>query len=432
MSDELDKREILKLRSEEVQEIIGNPPHWLIRWGIAIFIGILFLFLALSWFIRYPDIVSADFTLTSVNAPKPVNARTGGKLTQLMVTDNTVVKSGQILGFIESTADPDQVLKLSEVIDTLSRELTNNEVERISTFSPHQYNHLGELQANFQTFNQAILEFKAYLASGYYLRKKRILQHDLTYLQQLHHNLEEQKAMAEQDLRLARDNFAVQATLAVKKMIAPVAFKQAQSQLLAKKQPLAQLSASIINNESAQNDKKDQLLELDKEISQQKITFLQALNTFESSIESWEYQYVLKAPVSGTVSFISFLQKNQTVQAGQPLFYVKPENTKYIGLMYIPQFNMGKIRAGEKVNIKFSGYPFQEYGSVTGRIAAISSVPKDSKYLAKITLPDGLKTNYGRVLTYRDGMSATGDIVTANRRLIEKFIYRIRRSVNSR
>lgn len=432
MADELDKREILKLRSEEVQEIIGNPPHWLIRWGIAIFIGILFLFLALSWFIRYPDIVSADFTLTSLNAPKPVNARTGGKLTQLMVTDNTVVKSGQILGFIESTADPDQVLGLSDVIDTLSRELTNNEVDRISTFSPHQYNHLGELQANFQTFNQAFLEFKAYLASGYYLRKKRILQHDLAYLQQLHQNLEEQKAMAEQDLRLARDNFAAQATLAVKKMIAPVAFKQAQSQLLAKKQPLSQLNASIINNESAQNDKKDQLLELDKEISQQKITFLQALNTFESSIEAWEYQYILKAPVSGTVSFISFLQKNQTVQAGQPLFYVKPENTRYIGLMYIPQFNMGKIRTGEKVNIKFSGYPFQEYGSVTGRIAAISSVPKDSKYLAKITLPNGLKTNYGRVLTYRDGMSATGDIVTANRRLIEKFIYRIRKSVNSR
>lgn len=432
MSDALDKREILKLRSEEVQEIIGNPPHWLIQWGIAIFLGVLFLFLALSWFIHYPDIVSADFTLTSVNAPKPVNARTGGKLTKLMVTDNTVVKSGQILGFIESTADPDQVLKLSDVIVTLSRELTNNEVERISKFSPHQYNHLGELQVNFQTFNQAFLEFKAYLASGYYLRKKRILQHDLAYLQQLHQNLEEQKVMAEQDLKLARDNFAAQATLAVKKMIAPVAFKQAQSNLLAKKQPLAQLSASIINNESAQNDKKDQLLELDKEISQQKITFLQALNTFQSNIEAWEYQYVLKAPVSGMVSFISFLQKNQTVQASQPLFYVKPENTKYIGLMYIPQFNMGKIRTGEKVNIKFSGYPFQEYGSVTGRIAAISSVPKDSKYLAKITLPDGLKTNYGRVLTYRDGMSATGDIVTANRRLIEKFIYRIRKSVNSR
>ena len=155
--------------------------------------------------------------------------------------------------------------------------------------------------------------------------------------------------------------------------------------MLAKKQPLAQLNASIINNETAQNDKKDQLLELDKEISQEKIMFLQALNTFKSSIETWEQEYVLRAPVSGTVSFISFLQKNQTVQAGQPLLYVKPANTQYIGLMYIPQFNMGKIRTGEKLNIKFSGYPFEEYGSVAGKISAISSVPKDSKYLAKVT-----------------------------------------------
>ena len=425
---ELSIQDRANLRSQEVQEIIGNPPHWLIRWGIGLFFAVLIMLLGLSWFIHYPDTVSADFTLTSLNAPKPVDARISGKLTQLLVKDNAQVRSGQILGFIQSTADPLQVLKLDQVTDSLINDLNHNQVQNNSQFKPNQYNRLGELQTDFQTFNQAFLQFKSYLASGYYQHKKMILTHDLQYLNQLHQNLMDQQEIAQQDLRLSKDKFAVQATLAVRKVIAPIKFKEDKSQLLSKQMPLSQLKASIINNETAQNDKKDQLLELDKTISEQKITFLQALNTLKSRIANWKYQYVLRAPVSGNVSFISFLQKNQKIQAGQPLFYVKPPNTHYIGLMYIPQFNMGKIENGDRVIIKFSGYPFQQYGSVRGTIKAISSVPKNSKYMVKVGLPDGLTTGYGKKLTYREGMSASAEIVTANRRLIEKFIYKIRKT----
>ncbi len=428
MSEEINKREISQLRSEEVQEIIGNPPHWLIRWGIALFLAVLLMLLALSWFIRYPDIITADLILNSVNAPKAIDARSNGKLTQLLVSDNMSVKKGQILGFMENTADPQQVLQLADVVDTMLHRLDRDEIGKVTRFSPDHYKNLGELQSGFQTFSQAFLQFKSYMATGYYQDKRRILLHDLDYLKQLHKNLMEQRIIAERDFKLSKDNYAIQETLAVKKVIAPVNLKEDQSQLLAKQMPLTQLNASIINNESAQNDKKDQLLELEKEISEQKITFLQALNTFKSSIDNWEYQYVLKTPVSGKVNFISFLQKNEYVQAGQPLFYVKPPNTKYIGLMYVPQFNMGKIKPADKVVIKFNGYPFQEYGSVKGKIKAISSVPKDAKYLVEISLPDGLKTNYGKKLSYREGMSASADIVTANRRLIEKFIYKLRKA----
>ncbi len=432
MPEEINKREISQLRSEEVQEIIGNPPHWLIRWGIALFLAVLLMLLALSWFIRYPDIITADLILNSVNAPKAIDARSNGKLTQLLVSDNMSVKKGQILGFMENTADPQQVLQLADVVDTMLHRLDRDEIGQVTRFSPDHYKNLGELQSGFQTFSQAFLQFKSYMASGYYQDKRRILLHDLDYLKQLHKNLMDQRIIAERDFKLSKDNYAIQETLAVKKVIAPVNLKEDQSQLLAKQMPLTQLNASIINNESAQNDKKDQLLELEKEISEQKITFLQALNTFKSSIDNWEYQYMLKAPVSGKVNFISFLQKNEYVQAGQPLFYVKPPNTKYIGLMYVPQFNMGKIKPADKVVIKFNGYPFQEYGSVKGKIKAISSVPKDAKYLVEISLPDGLKTNYGKKLSYREGMSASADIVTANRRLIEKFIYKLRKTALGR
>lgn len=432
MPNELTTLNSLSVRSEEVQEIIGRPPHWIIRWGITVFLLVLVLVLALSWIIKYPDIVTASFTLTSVNAPKSVVAHADGQLINLFVKDHERIQQGQIAGFIESTADPNEVLQLENVTDSLTVLLNNDKTERIPKLFQVSYTHLGELQTAFQTFNQAYLQFKAYLSSGYYLSKKKILTQDLQNLKKLKENLLNQQEIAQRDYALAQQNYRAQKKLIEKKVIAPLTFEQEESKLLSKKLPLSQLRSSIIGNESSQNEMRDQLLELEKDISQQKITFLQAVNTLKSAVAAWKYQYVLTAPVNGTISFNSFLQENQTVKSGQTLFYVVPNNTAYLGQMYVSQFNFGKIHKGEEVLVKFLGYPFQEYGSVEGRIAAVSTVPRDSNYLVKVSLPEGLTTNYGKELAYRNGMSGSGEIITANKRLIEKFIYNMRKVMSKR
>jgi len=80
--------------------------------------------------------------------------------------------------------------------------------------------------------------------------------------------------------------------------------------------------------------------------------------------------------------------------------------------------------------VKFRGYPFEEYGSVEGRIAAISSMPvSDSTYLIKVVLPEGLITNYKKKLSYHEGMGGNGEIITAHKRLIEKFIYNLIKTI---
>ena len=48
--------ELLESRSEDVQEILGYVPRWIVRWGITvIFISILVLLVG-SWFFRYPEL----------------------------------------------------------------------------------------------------------------------------------------------------------------------------------------------------------------------------------------------------------------------------------------------------------------------------------------------------------------------------------------
>jgi HlyD family secretion protein len=341
MAEKITVKRSLELRSGEVQEIIGQPPHWLIRWGMTIFFILLLLVLGLSWVIRYPDTVRANLTLTSVNAPVPVNIRIDGKVIRLLVKDNDAVSKGQVLGFMESTADPEQVLHLSGMVDSLLQVLNNNRTELIPAFFSEHYNRLGEMQLDFQIFSRSVLKFRSYLASG-----KRKLLNDLQ--------------------------------------------------------------------------------------SEQMVTFLQATSTFRSQLEEWKYRYVLTAPISGNINFNSFLQENQSVHKGLELFYIMPVNPEYIGLMYVSQFNLSKIHRGQDVIIKFARYSFEEYGSVPGKIADISNMPKGADYLVKVTFDNGLRTDFGKELEYREGMAATGEIITADKRLIEKFVYNSRKMTSGR
>ncbi|WP_245565030.1 hypothetical protein [Spirosoma spitsbergense] len=63
----------------------------------------------------------------------------------------------------------------------------------------------------------------------------------------------------------------------------------------------------------------------------------------------------------------------------------------------------------------------------------IADIPlNDSVFLARVQLPAGLKTTYGKSLAYRTGMSASADIITDDIRLLEKLFYQLRKVTNGR
>lgn len=71
-----------------------------------------------------------------------------------------------------------------------------------------------------------------------------------------------------------------------------------------------------------------------------------------------------------------------------------------------------------------------EFGSVKGKIGFIRNAPSDSGYLAKVTLQEGLVTNYKKQVLYRTGLSVQADIITDKRRLLERFFSSVRGRFN--
>jgi hypothetical protein len=78
-----EKGNSIDLRSEELHEVLGAVPQWILRWGVT-FIGIIaVILLVCSWFFKYPETLPTTMVLTGKTPPAAIVAKTNGRLIKL-------------------------------------------------------------------------------------------------------------------------------------------------------------------------------------------------------------------------------------------------------------------------------------------------------------------------------------------------------------
>ena len=90
----------IELRSEELQDVMGKVPPWILRWGIAALFGIVIVLLTGSAFFAYPDVIQAPITLTGSTPPAGIVAFSSGKLDMMRTVDNQILPNMQGLADI--------------------------------------------------------------------------------------------------------------------------------------------------------------------------------------------------------------------------------------------------------------------------------------------------------------------------------------------
>lgn len=296
----------IELRSEEVQEVMGQIPIWIVRWGITILFIVVLSLLVGSYFFKYPDLITTEMTLTSRNPVVEVVARSSGKISGLYVMNGQEVNSGAPLAVIENTANTEDVFRIKKLLA-----LYKDEPERLSYYMLQDMWLLGDIQP-------------AYMS------------------------------LASKDVS-ARD------------------YRASVGQLLA-------------------------------------------------SIRNWEMTYCLMAPSEGKVQLLLQEAPNQYIASGDIFARIVPEEGEHwIGRALLPLQRSGKVKAGQRVIVRFMNFPDQEFGIVEGRLSSISLVPTEDNYMLEIVFPKGLITNYGKRLPVFYEMKATAEIVTDDLRLIERF-----------
>jgi multidrug resistance efflux pump len=418
--------EYVELRSEDVQEILGTPPGWLVRWGSSVVLVGFALILLAAWFVRYPDVVEAKVQITTANPPVDVVARADGRIAGLFVRDTSVVAANQLLGVLQSTANYRDVLTLDSCLLQWQALKDGNfqSVQQPDTLA------LGELQGDYAELERLLAEYRFGRE-----RRSASVQSNIGAIQQQINQLQqsiqfEQKALkrTNEQLRIAEDLYEKQKSLFEQGIVSRVDFEKERTKLAELERQRDQFEDNILQ-------KRSQVISLQNSINsasfgQQETStsasnrLLGSLNTLRSSVEKWKQTYLLTAPIEGKIA-LNGLTLQQFVRQGEPVMTVVPQQTdKIIGRVSLPIAGSGKVRERQRVILKLDNYPYHEFGTISGLIVSKSLVPKDNQYLILVSLPiskgNYLRTNHGGEIRFEQQLQGKAEIITEDKGFLQR------------
>ncbi|MCV9926268.1 HlyD family efflux transporter periplasmic adaptor subunit [Flavobacterium sp. LS1R49] len=418
----------IELRSEEVQEILTRVPHWMIRWGNVIILIILLMIFLLAWIIKYPDIVTTDITITTLTPPEKLIARSSGRLEKILVINQQNINKHTPLAVIENTANYEDVFYLKSITDTLKV----NNVHFEFPFEKLRGLQLGDIGAAFTVFEKDYIAYTLNNNLQPYSVEGNAQSYEIVQLKQRLSLLVEQKEIADKEIVIKKNEISRYQKLYDKGVIATQEWDTKNLDYLQFEKGLRNLNASISQTKSSINDldkntKTTRINETKDEVNLFRNT-IQSYSQLKKVIGDWELAYVLRSSIAGEVSFLQVWKENQSVTSGDNIFTVIPRNeTNYIGKVKAIAQNSGKLKQGQKVNIRLANYPDREFGVLNGNVENISLTPdKEGNLLIDVSLPEGLNTSYNKKIYFQQEMTGTADIVTEDLRLIERLLYQFR------
>ncbi len=137
--------------------------------------------------------------------------------------------------------------------------------------------------------------------------------------------------------------------------------------------------------------------------------------------------YVIRAPFRGRISAMT-ARVGQQVGGQSPLMTIVPEGSVLRAQLSVPTSAIGFVKAGQEVRLAIDAFPYQRFGTVTGRVLTVpeSAIPQMgangvtvAAYPVTVALSRAGVNAYGQREALLPGMSLTARIVTDRQTLIE-------------
>jgi HlyD family secretion protein len=152
-----DKKRPIELRSEEMQEVLGTLPGWLVQWGATIIFLALLLLLFVAHSVRYPDSVKGPLQVSEAGAAQEISIPVV-ELERLLLADSSMVTAGALLAVLNSQADFREIGQL----DTLVRRLAAQPLRLLPYREIPAYRRLGELQPMYDRLRAEIVRVRSW------------------------------------------------------------------------------------------------------------------------------------------------------------------------------------------------------------------------------------------------------------------------------
>lgn len=433
------KENIILGKTEEVQHIIDSMPT---RFGyyVSLIIVIIFsLFFIMSFVIKYPDVVTGEIIVSTHISPIKLISNSSGRLRLKVDKSTGSVKEGQVVAYIENSTPFDTLVIINKKLEQFAKGEFKN--AKIFMEMPSRIN-LGDLTQAYYNFVNSLLQYENYKTNRQYKKQKNHLNQLVNEQKESIYSLEQKVKMSTENLDVIRKFYFRDSSLYNKKVLSELDLDRSKINFLAAKDGYQRTIGELINSREKVQITLSEIQEIEiKDLEKGKdldLSLLSNFNQLKDGIKRWEEKYVLRAPFDGKVQFLKFWTNNQFVQINEPVFTIIPNSDAIYGQLLLPSGGAGKVKIGQDVTVKLNDYPYMEYGSINGKVSAISLTTNTAvtptgnieTYLITVDFKNGLKTNYDTVLEFRAEAKGSAEIITNHRRFIHRLFDNLSYSIS--
>jgi len=203
--------------------------------------------------------------------------------------------------------------------------------------------------------------------------------------------------------------------------------------VLSQRQSIEDLNRAIESREADVHDIQGQIAELDARAETERSQLRSAKSTLAQGLDEVDAQgrSIVNAPIRGRVAALR-VHVGTPVAAGAVLATISPAGRPMQAEIFIPTRAAGFISEGQPVRLMVDAFPYQRFGLIEGVVKEVqrapqalttggppSSEPPITGYKALVAIPQPYIVAYGQKRTLESGMSATVDIVTGRKTLLQ-------------
>jgi multidrug efflux pump subunit AcrA (membrane-fusion protein) len=429
-------------RSEEVTDIIERIPNGFGRWVMFIVIFLVSCLMLFGWFIKYPDTIKGQIAINAQHATVKLISNTSGKLLLKEFKQQDKVNEGDYIAVIQNSANTADIVKIMNLLNNFN--IDNKSLIDKRNLFPDKVA-LGEASLKYFIFVNAFMKICNYQDKNTFEKQEENLTNFISEETEMLEQNYKSKRIREEVLTISGKT--LQRDSVVRKQFSNNAVSEAEIErskmnYLTAKDNYQNVNKEITSLQIQINEAKNKLDQLriekeDKE-KQMRLDLISSYNDLEDNLKQWEQKYVFKAPFDGKVEYLKFWTNNQFIQAGEEVFTIVPKKNTIVGQVQLPANGAGKVKTGCTVIIKLDNYPYMEYGSVKGKVKSVALTPNSYKntqgnsesYLVQVDLPNELTTNYGTKLEFKYDLKGTADIITNDRRLMQRLFDNLRYTIS--
>ncbi|MFT6810580.1 MAG: multidrug resistance efflux pump [Saprospiraceae bacterium] len=408
---------------EELNDLIGNAPGWLLRSGIILIALVTSIVLAMSYFISYPDKILATGIVTTDRPPIQLVAHRTGIIDDILIPTSSIVEKGTPLIYLDNTANENHINQLLQWIEDYQK--VDNGIPPPSNLS------LGPLQPLHGQLALVYSEYHEVLQQRGTQNQIATISGEMNNISRLNQSIGQEARLyaAEEDLAEMELNRAK--LMYNEGLIAKQELELAEAKYNQFLRQLESIDKSQIQNairqDQLQLDTKKLVEDRNTTLQQYRFRIQELITSLKGTYGQWLKDNYIYANIGGVIDYSMDVTNHYTVQATQALGHIIPQDTKnqkYVKAI-VPAIGIAKLDSTSKAIIKLDAYPYKEYGVLEASIDYMSVIPFRNNegvpmYQVKIPLYDTLRTTYNQVLAYRPDMTTTVELISEDKSILSR------------